>query len=387
MLSVSSTDQVFRQLLGCPSVLPKASGDRKTTSSETTVNTVFLVTLISELPPITSTLFTNLLKTVRGRILTSMEHRSYMGGSPGPSIVPVALLLLFLSPHSLGEETYQLAEERDVEILRTLPHNSSSFTQGLEVQGKSIFESSGLYGHSRLSEIDSQNGEVIRQVSIDDSYFGEGITVKDQSIIMLTWREGVALEFDISNFTIIGNFSFEGEGWGLCYNGEHMVTSNGTSELSFRDPINFETNFTVLVTWDGNPVSNLNELECVDDKIYANVWMEDIILEISSTSGAVKSYASLISISSSQGNSSEEVLNGIAFDQNSEGFWITGKNWTEMYLVNFTISKVILSPDESSGFPISVAALGATIVSAILLFRITLTRKEPETPNFKDSHR
>ncbi len=133
-----------------------------------------------------------------------------MGGGLGASIVPVALLLLLLSTHSTGAENFQLAEERDVEILRTIPHNSSSFTQGLEAQGKSIFESSGLYGHSRLSEIDSQNGEVIRQVSIDDSYFGEGITVKDQSIIMLTWREGVALEFDISNFSIIGNFSFEG---------------------------------------------------------------------------------------------------------------------------------------------------------------------------------
>ena len=316
-----------------------------------------------------------------------MEHRSYMGGGLGASIVPVALLLLLLSTHSTGAENFQLAEERDVEILRTIPHNSSSFTQGLEAQGKSIFESSGLYGHSRLSEIDSQNGEVIRQVSIDDSYFGEGITVKDQSIIMLTWREGVALEFDISNFSIIGNFSFEGEGWGLCYNGEHMVTSNGTSELSFRDPNSFETNFTVLVTWDGNPVSNLNELECVDEKIYANVWMEDTILEISSTSGAVKSYASPISISSAQGNSSEEVLNGIAFDQNSGGFWITGKNWTEMYLVNFTIPEVILSPDEPLGYPILVAASGVTIVSAILLFRITLHKKEPETPNFKDSHR
>ena len=316
-----------------------------------------------------------------------MEHRSYMRGSLGPSIVPIALLLLLISPHSSGAENSQLAEERDVEILRTLPHNSSSFTQGLEVQGKSIFESSGLYGHSRLSEIDSQNGEVIRQVSIDDSYFGEGITVKDQSIIMLTWREGIALEFDISNFSIIGNFSFEGEGWGLCYNGEHMVTSNGTSELSFRDPNSFETDFTVLVTWDGNPVSNLNELECVDEKIYANVWMEDIILEISSTSGAVKSYASPISISSTQGNSSEEVLNGIAFDQNSGGFWITGKNWTEMYLVNFTIPEVILSPDEPPGYPILVAASGVTIVSAILLFRIILQKKEPETPNFKDSHR
>ncbi|MDP6913144.1 MAG: glutaminyl-peptide cyclotransferase, partial [Candidatus Thalassarchaeaceae archaeon] len=98
----------------------------------------------------------------------------------------------------MAESSNQNAEERDVEILRTLPHNSSSFTQGLEVMESSIFESSGLYGFSRISEIDSQNGEIIRHTKIDDSYFAEGITVKEQSIIMLTWRAGVALEFDIS---------------------------------------------------------------------------------------------------------------------------------------------------------------------------------------------
>jgi len=310
-----------------------------------------------------------------------------MGGSPGPSIVPFALFLLFLSPHTLSAENPQFVEEREVVLLRTLPHDPSSFTQGLEAQGTSIFESSGLYGHSRLSEIDSQNGQVIRQVSIDDSYFGEGITVKDQSIIMLTWREGIALEFDISNFSIIGSFSFEGEGWGICYNDEHIVTSNGTSEISFRDPNTFETDFILPVTWDGEPVSNLNELECVDDKIYANVWMEDIIVEFSSSSGEVRSYATPISISSAQGNGPEEVLNGIAFDQDSGGFWITGKNWTEMYLVNFTIQEEMLSPDDSLESPILVAAAVITIVSLFLLFRNTLIKKEPETPNFKDSHR
>ena len=103
----------------------------------------------------------------------------------------------------MADGSNQNAEEREVEILRTLPHDQSSFTQGLELQGSSIFESSGLYGHSRISEIDTQNGEIIRQTMIDDSYFGEGITVKGQTIIMLTWRAGVALEFDISNFSII----------------------------------------------------------------------------------------------------------------------------------------------------------------------------------------
>jgi len=309
-----------------------------------------------------------------------------MRGSPWPSIVPIALLLLLLSPQSLGEETPQSAEERNVEILRILPHDSSSFTQGLEVLGDSIFESSGLYGHSRLSEIDALNGEIIRQVSIDDSYFAEGITVINQSIIMLTWREEVALEFAISNFSIIGNFSFEGEGWGICFNGEHLITSNGTSELSFRDPNTFETDFTIIVTWDGSPVSNLNELECVNEKIFANIWMQDFILEISSTSGNVENFASLISITSEQETGPEEVLNGIAFDQSSGGFWITGKNWTQMYLVDFTIPEENPSEGSPSEKTLLVATICGTIASIIFISRKILNKKDLETPNFKDSH-
>ena len=309
-----------------------------------------------------------------------------MGRGTGPSIVPIAMLLILLSQMSMAEEDNNTAEERDVEILRTLPHDSSSFTQGLEVLENSIFESSGLYGHSRISEIDSQNGEIIRQTKIDDSYFGEGITVMDQSIIMLTWRAGVALEFHISNFSIIGNFSFEGEGWGICYNGEHIVTSNGTSELSFRDPDSFEIDFTTVVTWDGVPVSNLNELECVDDKIYANIWMEETILRISSTSGKVDFFSSPLAVTSIQGNSNEEVLNGIAFDRNSGSFWITGKNWTQMYLVNFTVPEEKLDADEDSHLFTFMVVFVATIASTLFIFRKNPKEKDLETPNFKDSY-
>jgi len=310
-----------------------------------------------------------------------------MGRATGPSIVPIAALFLLLSQSSVAEGVDIKAQEMDVEILRTLPHDSSSFTQGLEVRGNSIFESSGLYGHSRISEIDSQDGEVIRQAHINDSYFGEGITIMDQSIILLTWRAGLAFEFHISNFSIIGSHSFEGEGWGVCFNGEHIVTSNGTSELSFRDPDSFEIDFTTKVTWDGSPVPNLNELECVGDKIYANIWMEETILRISSNSGEVDFFSSPFSLTSTQGNGTEEVLNGIAFDPDSGGFWITGKNWTQMYLVNFTIPEENLSGDGNTQLTRLMAISGATIASSFFIIRKISKKNGPETPNFKDSHR
>ena len=300
-----------------------------------------------------------------------------MGRGTRPSIVPIAVLLILLSHPSLADVDDQRAEERDIEILRTLPHDPSSFTQGLEVLESSIFESSGLYGHSRISEIDSQNGDIIRQIEVDDSYFAEGITVRGDSIIMLTWRSGVALEFNISDLSIIGNFSFEGQGWGICYNGEHIVTSNGSSDLTFRDPDSFDVDFTMIVTWDGVPVSNLNELECVGDKIYANIWLEETIVRISGSSGEVDFFSSPSSVTSIQGESHEEVLNGIAFDNNSSGFWITGKNWTQMYLVNFISPEGKSSLTEDSLLSTSMAFILATILSSVLILRATRKKEAP----------
>ncbi len=303
----------------------------------------------------------------------------------GASIVCILAFSISLSTESMASESIDEAEEREFQVVRTIPLEETSFTQGLEVLEGSIFQSSGLYGESRLSEIDLQSGNIIREMPINDSYFAEGITVFDQSIIMLTWKEEKAFRIDISNFSIIENFSFEGEGWGICFNGEHLVMSNGTSQISFRDPETFEINHTIQVTWDGQPVSNINELECVEREILANVWLQDVILSIDSISGNVQYFVSPTSISSTQGNNSNEVLNGIAFDKSSGGFWITGKNWTHIYLIEIFQKETSSEVEETSGLNRFSAIF---IISTILFLSLLATirnKNKPETPNFKDS--
>ena len=303
----------------------------------------------------------------------------------GASIVCILTFSISLSTESMASESIDEAEEREFQVVRTIPLEETSFTQGLEVLDGSIFQSSGLYGESRLSEIDLQSGNIIREMPINDSYFAEGITVFDQSIIMLTWKEEKAFRIDISNFSIIENFSFEGEGWGICFNGEHLVMSNGTSQISFRDPETFEINHTIQVTWDGQPVSSINELECVEREILANVWLQDVILSIDSISGNVQYFVSPTSISSTQGNNSNEVLNGIAFDKSSGGFWITGKNWTHIYLIEISQKETSSEVEETSGVNRFSAFF---IISTILFLSLLATirnKNKPETPNFKDS--
>jgi len=300
-------------------------------------------------------------------------------------ITSLALFLLILSyPLSIAENPEEV-EKREIEILDIAPHDPTSFTQGLEIWNGSLIESSGLYGHSRISEIDLETGNVIRKMSINDSLFAEGITVRNDSIIMLTWKSEKALEIDLRNFTIVGNHTYEGQGWGICYNGQNLVMSNGSSSLTFRDPDSFEISHVVPVTLAGIEVVGLNELECVGETVYANVWMEDVILAINSSSGHVEFSVSVEELSEDQGKNSNEVLNGIAYDQSEGGFWITGKNWTEIYLVDFQASENNstggTSPSENLFF-LTIPAI-MVISLSYLLFK---KKKDPETPNFKDYH-
>ncbi len=269
-----------------------------------------------------------------------MEHRSYMGRR---ALASVLIMIIFFTSESFANsssENLDNAVESSIVVVDTIAHDSNSFTQGLEYYNGTLLESSGLYGSSSIREVNPANGETIRSLPINESLFAEGITVKGGSIIMLTWKEELALEIDIEDFRIIGNYTFQGEGWGICFNGDHFVTSNGSSVLSYRDQQTFEINYSVNVTWDGESVQNLNELECVNDKIYANIWMQDTIIEINSTTGMVEMFASAKTLSENHEGPLNEVLNGIALDHNRDGFWITGKNWSEMYLVNFeTISE------------------------------------------------
>ena len=303
----------------------------------------------------------------------------------GTSIVCILAFSISLSVESMASESIDEAEEKGFKVVRTIPLEETSFTQGLEIMDGSIFQSSGLYGGSNLREIDLQSGNIIREMPINDTYFAEGITILDQSIIMLTWKEERAFRIDISNFSIIENFSFEGEGWGICFNGEHLVMSNGTSQISFRDPETFEINHTIQITWDGQPVPNINELECVGMEILANIWLQDVILSIDSISGNVQYFISPASISSTQGTSSNDVLNGIAFDKSSGGFWITGKNWTHIYLIEISHQDTTSEIQETRGSNWFSAIFILSIIMLLILLSTFRNKNEPETPNFKDS--
>ena len=285
----------------------------------------------------------------------------------------------------MASESIDEAEERGFTVVRTIPLEKTSFTQGLEILNGSIFQSSGLYGESRISEIDLQSGNIIREMEINDSYFAEGITVYDQSIIVLTWKSEKAFRIDISNFSIVENFSFEGEGWGICFNGEYLVMSNGTSQISFRDPETFEINHTIQVTWDGLPVPHINELECVGKEILANIWLQDTIISIDSVSGNVQYFLSPTSISSTQGTNSNEVLNGIAFDKSSGGFWITGKNWTHIYLIEVDYQEISGEIQDNGEFNRFSELIIICIIILFSVFVLIRNKNEPETPNFKDS--
>ena len=227
--------------------------------------------------------------------------------------------------------------EVEVVVIDEIAHDPGAFTQGLEMDGGRMFESTGLFGESTLREVDPDSGEVIRFSTLETSLFGEGIAVVGGNIIMLTWQNQTALVFDKETFSITHNLSYEGEGWGLCFDGSSLVMSNGSSSLSFRDPETFEIHRTVTVTdYNGKKVEMINELECVitpsGQSVFANVWQEDRILMINPITGNVLREYDVSELSLQNGDGHNNVLNGIAHKDASE-FWITGKNWTSMYLV------------------------------------------------------
>ena len=257
-----------------------------------------------------------------------------------PRIRPVLLafvLIMSVFAPPLGAVAEDEIIDAEVVVIAEVSHDPEAFTQGLEMDGGRLFESTGLFGESTLREVDPDSGEVIRFSSLETSLFGEGIAVVGENIIMLTWQNQTALVFDKETFSIVHNLSYEGEGWGLCFDGSSLVMSNGSSSLSFRDPETFEIHRTVTVTdYSGNQVEMINELECVitpsGQSVFANVWQEDRILMIDTITGNVLREYDLSELSSQNGDDHNNVLNGIAHKGSSE-FWITGKNWTSMYLV------------------------------------------------------
>jgi len=222
-------------------------------------------------------------------------------------------------------------------VLEMIPHDTSAFTQGLELDGHTLYEGTGNVGTSQLRELDSVAGAVRRAVTIPADFFGEGITVVDDRIWQLTWRDGVAIEWDRATLTPRREVAVDGEGWGLCRDGDRLIRSDGTDRLRFHDAKDFAEIGAVNVTRNNHPLTHLNELECVDGQVWANVWLTNEIVRIDPATGMVTAVVDASAIAGGQGQNDDEVLNGIAHIDGDE-FLLTGKNWPTIFRVRIDLN-------------------------------------------------
>jgi len=224
------------------------------------------------------------------------------------------------------------------EVLESYPHDPGSFTQGLVLHGTHLYESAGLYGRSNLREVELTSGKVLRRVDLPSDLFGEGLALAGSTLIQLTWREGVALKYELATLARSGQFTYTGEGWGLCFDGAQLIQSDGSHRLIFRDPTTFAVTRQLAVTKGGAPLTALNELECVGDSVYANLWLTDRLVEIATLNGHVRAEidaSGLLSAEERATLGAGAILNGIAHDAASRTFLLTGKLWPKLFRVRF----------------------------------------------------
>ncbi len=222
-----------------------------------------------------------------------------------------------------------------IDVLRELSHERDAYIQGLVWWNDQLFESTGQNGESTLRRLDPQTGQVEQRIDIPAQYFGEGLALVDRRLIMLTWRAERAFTYDRDSFELGETFQYRGEGWGLCHDGDRLIMSDGSDRLTFRDPVTFEPIGEQRVRLRGQPLDRLNELECVDGAVYANVWERDFIVRIDPETGQVTDYIDAAGLLRGDDLIGSEVLNGIAYDPTTETFYITGKWWPKMFEVKF----------------------------------------------------
>jgi glutamine cyclotransferase len=217
-------------------------------------------------------------------------------------------------------------------VIAETPHDSAAFTEGLVFDGPQLYESTGKVGQSQLRELDPASGAVLRKADLPADFFGEGIAVVDDRIWQLTWKNGVAIEWDKATFTPLRQVPVEGTGWGLCYDGRRLIRSDGTDRLHFHDPTSFAEIGSVSVTYEGDPLGRVNELECVDGQVWANVFETDRVVRIDPAAGEVTAVVDVRRLVDDSPRTKEQALNGIAFAGNDE-FVLTGKYWPTMFRV------------------------------------------------------
>ena len=226
-------------------------------------------------------------------------------------------------------------------IVNTYPHNTNAFTEGLVYSDDYLYESTGLLedssgnilSPSSLRQVDLTTGNIVTQTTLPDQYFGEGMTIVNNTIIQLTWQTNIGFIYNKNTFDQIGNFTYPTEGWGLTYNGSQLIMSDGTNNLYFLNATTFQRVGQVQVHDGAAPVVNINELEYVNGDVYANIWLTNKIAIINPQTGQVKAWIDLTGLPGPANPNPDSVLNGIAYDQQNNRLFVTGKEWPNLYQI------------------------------------------------------
>jgi glutamine cyclotransferase len=247
------------------------------------------------------------------------------------SLLLIGLVLVSLSYTLLNKPDEP--ESRDsYTVVNTFPHDPEAFTQGLVFHDGFLFEGTGLRGQSSVRVVDLETGEVIDVHNLPQQYFGEGITIFGERIIQVTWKSRVGFVYDKQSLEVLDTFEIITEGWGLTHDGANLILSDGTSTLYFLDPENFEETHAVVVHDGDDYVRLINELENISGEIFANIWQTDRIARIDPLSGSVLGWLDLSGLKEHiEDISSIDVLNGIAYDEESGHLYVTGKLWPLLF--------------------------------------------------------
>jgi glutamine cyclotransferase len=225
------------------------------------------------------------------------------------------------------------------EIVNVYPHDPAAFTQGLVYHQGVLYESTGLNGSSSLRKVELETGRVLQRTSVPTQYFAEGLALFNGRLLQLTWQNQVAFVYDQQTFQQIGTFNYTGEGWGLAHDGQALILSDGSSQLRFLNPDNFQVQRTLTVRDRGRTVARLNELEYVKGEIFANVWYTDRIARINPANGNLVGWLDLTGLLTPQEGAHADVLNGIAYDAATDRLFITGKLWPKLFEIRVKAAK------------------------------------------------
>lgn len=248
----------------------------------------------------------------------------------------LTILITLFGCQQAGKFTPVLAQPQTktcgYKVIQTYPHDPNAFTQGLVFDQGKLYESTGLEGKSSIRKVDLATGKVLQISNLDDRYFGEGITLWQDRLIQLTWVSKKGFVYDQKTFQQLATFSYPTQGWGITHDNQDLIMSDGTSTLYFLNPDTYKETRRIQVKDHELPIDRLNELEFVNGEIWANVWMSDRIARIDPKTGVVTGWIDLTGIIDPAATPTQDaVLNGIAYDPESDRLLVTGKLWPKLF--------------------------------------------------------